>query len=104
MPPCPLGTPRLVAKMGLEPYHRTLSQGLMGNAGGTEAMRTQEEGRVWDTVKPTKMTGASWEGKEDFPGEETCREQARGILTERVVCGMSHRSGVSLWAWPQPWD
>lgn len=83
--------------MGPEPYHRTLSQGLMGNAGRMEAMRTQEGGRVRDAAKPTKMTGAAWEGKEDFPGEEACREQARSILTEQVLV-------VSLWAWPKTWD
>lgn len=70
----------------------------MGNAGRTETMRTQEGGGVQDAAKPTKMTGAAWEGKKDFPGKEAYREQARSILTEQVVCGMSHRAGVSLWA------
>lgn len=50
------------------------------------------------------MTGAAWEEKEDFLGEGAYREQARSILTEQAVRGMSHRSGISLWAWPQPWD
>lgn len=48
------------------------------------------------------MTGAAWEGKEDFQGEGACREQEGGILTEQVICGMSHRSGMSPWAWYSP--
>lgn len=67
--------------MGPKPYRR------MGNAGGMETMRTQERGGVKDAMKPRKMTGIAWKGKEDFPGEGACREQARSILTEQVVCG-----------------
>lgn len=33
-------------KNGPEPYHRILNQGLMGNAGGMEATRTQEGSSV----------------------------------------------------------
>lgn len=44
--------------------------------------REPRKGAVWDAVKPSKMTGAAWEGKEDFLGEGAYREQARSILTE----------------------